>query len=364
MKYITDIGKISGLSEKEKTNLKKVTDKYEFKVNDYYLSLIDWKNKKDPIRRIVIPELLEMDRWGSYDPSKEKSNLVMPGMQHKYRSTALLLVSGTCGSICRFCFRKRIFIKKGEAGCVDINKAAAYIKKHKEITNVLLTGGDPLMLPTRKLSEIIGKLRKVKTAQIIRIGTKMPAYNPDRILKDPSFAAMVRKYSEDERKIYFMVHFNHPRELTPKAIKALNVLIRAGAIMANQTPLLRGINDNVETLARLLRKLSFMGVPPYYVFQCRPTLANKDFAVPVEEGYRIFEKAKSHCSGLAKRAKFVMSHATGKIEVVGLTEDRIFFKYHRAKLESNSSKFVIAKRNPKAYWFDDYKELIRESRLE
>ena len=225
---------------------------------------------------------------------------------------------------------------------MNIDKAAAYIKKHKEITNVLLTGGDPLMLPTKKLSEIIGKLRKIKTVQIIRIGTKMPAYNPDRILKDPSFAAMVRKYSEDERKIYFMVHFNHPRELTPKAIKAVNVLIRAGAIMANQTPLLRGINDNVQTMAQLLRNF-LLWACRLIMFQCRPTLANKDLPVGKDTG---FSKKQNHTVGPCQRAKFVMSHASGKIEVVGLTEDRIFL--NTTGLENRQLQIHNSKAQPQS----------------
>jgi len=287
----------------------------------------------------------------------------MPGLQHKYDSTALFLVSNVCGCICRYCFRKRIFINKNEEVVFDLDKALDYIGSHKEINNVLLTGGDPLMLPTEKLDYVLGKLRSFDHVKIIRIGSKMPAFNPRRIIDDPSLIEMTKKYSLNDRKIYYIVHFNHVNELTETAVKALNMLMKAGAILCNQTPLIRGVNDNPNDLGALFNKLSYIGVPPYYVFQCRPTLANKDFAVPVEEGYKIFEKARSKGSGLAKRARFTMSHSTGKIEIVGLTEKEIFFKYHRAEDNEDASRFMMYKRNPDAYWLDDYDDKMRDEKL-
>lgn len=155
-----------------------------------------------------------------------------------------------------------------------------------------------------------------------------------------------------------MTQFNHPREITDVAIEAINLLKEAGTELANQTPLIRGINDSPETLAELFRKLSFIGVPPYYVFQCRPTKGNKAYSVPIEEGYEIFRKATAMVSGLAKRARFAMSHMTGKIEVVGLDDEHIYMKYHRAAKPENYNKFLILKRNPEAYWLDDYEETL------
>jgi L-lysine 2,3-aminomutase len=152
----------------------------------------------------------------------------------------------------------------------------------------------------------------------------------------------------------------HPRELTEPAVNAVTLLQKAGAIIANQTPLLRGINDNPHILAELLAKLSFVGAAPYYIFQCRPALGNKAYTVPIEEGYEIVEQAKSLVSGLGKRVRFVMSHSTGKIEIVGKTEDRVYFKYHRAATDADSGRFMVFKSNPKAYWFDDYNEVIRD----
>ncbi|TVQ20291.1 MAG: KamA family radical SAM protein [Spirochaetaceae bacterium] len=362
--FYTDIRQVPELCESERKELERVTRKYEFKASRYYLSLIDWNDPADPLRQIVIPSLTELSPWGRLDASKESKYTVMPGLQHKYNSTALLLVSDTCACICRYCFRKRIFRADYGEKVRDLEAALGYIAAHPEINNVLLTGGDPLMLAPKKLGAIMERLRGVDHVRIIRIGTKVPAYLPSRIVDNPGFAEAIRRASTSERRVYCIVHFNHERELTDTALTALDVLLQSGAILANQTPLLRGVNDDPLVLANLFNRLSYIGVPPYYVFQCRPTLANKDFAVPVEEGYTIFEEAKSRCSGLAKRARFVMSHETGKIEVVGMTESEVFLKYLRAECDRDSSRFVVMKRNPAAYWYDDYGEPVAEQYLE
>ena len=240
----------------------------------------------------------------------------------------------------------------------DIPAAMQYIREHREITNVLLSGGDPLSLSTRKLKKIIHQLRRIEHVGIIRLGTKMPAYNPYRILNDRHLIKMIHKYSTPEKRIYVITHFDHPRELTQPARKAITLLYKAGAIMANQTPLIRGINDEPFVLAELFRTLSFAGISPYYVFQCRPTTGNKPYAVPIEEGYEIFECAKSMVSGLAKTANYIMSHTTGKILVAGKTDDQIFFKYHRTADDADNSQIIVAAGNPQAYWFEDYPELV------
>jgi KamA family protein len=340
------------------SRLNVVTEKFAFRVNEYYASLIDWNNPDDPIRRLIIPSEHEAEEWGRIDASNEKDYTRIPGLQHKYNTTCLLLVSGECGGLCRYCFRKRIFAKANDEVLKDVFSAIGYIREHTEITNVLLTGGDPLMLATPKLEEIISKLTTIEHVRIIRIGSKMTAFNPHRIIDDPSLMAMIAKYSSRQHKIYIINHFDHPREITEAAVQAVGLLQKAGAILCNQTPLIRGINHHPKTLAKLFRELSFIGVPPYYVFQCRPAFGNKDYAIPIEEGYEIFEQAKSMVSGLAKRAKFVMSHATGKIEIVGRTADQIYFKYHRAANDVDSGRFMVFKSNPQAYWLDDYAEMV------
>jgi len=359
-KYLTRLEQIPQLSQGEINRLEEVNDKFVFRTNDYYQSLIDWDDPEDPIRRIVMPDVQELDDWGQLDASDEESYTVAKGLEHKYDSTALLLVNEVCAAYCRFCFRKRLFMDENEEVTKDVSDGLEYIRTHKEISNVLLTGGDPLIMSTSKLEPIIQKIREVDHVNIIRIGTKIPAFNPMRIYNDPSLEAMFRKYSTPEKRIYVMAHFNHPRELTPEAVRGINFLLNAGAIVVNQTPMIAGVNDDPDVLAEMFNKLSYIGVPPYYVFQCRPTLGNRIYVTPIEEAFEIFETARTRCSGLAKRARFVMSHATGKIEVVGLTERYIYFKYLRSPIEDNDAKFMVYKRDPDAYWFDDYKELVDE----
>ncbi len=360
MKHLTRIEQLEQLSEQEKTRLKKVAETFSFRSNDYYLSLINWDDPDDPIRTIIIPHLQELEKWGRLDPSDEESYTIIPGLEHKYNSTALLLISNVCEGICRYCFRKRVFIDKQSTYLRDTAAAMQYITEHKEITNVLLTGGDPLVLKTSKIENIIRQLREIEHVQIIRIGTKIPAFNPYRIIEDPALLEMISKYTTEEKKIYIMTHFVHPRELTDVAIKCVNLLQKTGALLANQTPLIRGVNSNPEVLAELLGKLSFIGAIPYYIFQCRPAMGNKAYSVPIEKGYEIVEQAKSQVSGLAKRARYTMSHTTGKIEILGKTKDFVYFKYHRAADDQDSGRFLVFKSNPNAYWFDDYDEVVHD----
>ena len=360
IKHFTKVEQLEQLSEQQHAELKKVTDKFAFRSNDYYLSLIDWDDPKDPIRRIVIPSIEELEEWGKLDPSNEKAYTVMPGLQHKYHSVAVFLATNKCEGVCRYCFRKRLFIESETEYLQDWDAAYQYVSEHPEITNVLLTGGDVLMLTTSKLEDIFARLREIAHVQIIRLGTRIPSYNPYRIVDDPALLKAIEKYSTDKKKIYVMTHFVHPRELTDIAVEGVNLLQRAGAKLANQTPLIRGLNDDPKVLAELLDKLSFIGAIPYYIFQCRPAIGNKAYTVPVEEGYEIVEQAKAHVSGLAKRARYTMSHSSGKIEIVGKTKDYVYFKYHRAFRDEDSGRFMVFKSNPNAYWFDDYDELVED----
>jgi len=364
VKYLTRLEQLTQLSDQQRQELEQVTSKFAFRCNDYYLSLIDFNDPDDHIGKIVLPQVQELNEWGRLDPSDEQSFTVLPGVEHKYNSTVLLLVSNVCEGICRYCFRKRVFVDERSECLQELPAAMDYIQNHKEITNVLMTGGDPLSLKTSKLEDIISRLRDIEHVQIIRIGTKVPAFNPYRIVDDPDFLKMIETYSTQDKRIYIMTHFVHPRELTDVAVKSVHLLIKAGVVAANQTPLIRGVNDDPEVLAELFAKLSFIGVPPYYVFQCRPALGNKAYTIPVEEGYGIFECARAMVSGLAKRARFVMSHSTGKIEVIGKAANTIFFKYHRAAEDADSSLFLSFRSNPQAYWFDDYEETMADYPLD
>ena len=355
-KYLTRIDQIAELSDSEKEKLRPVGDKYVFRTNDYYQGLINWDDPDDPIRRLVVPREQELDEWGRLDASYEELYTKVPGLEHKYRDTALLLVNDVCGAYCRFCFRKRLFMNDNDEVVKDVSHGLEYIRAHPEISNVLLTGGDPLIMSTSKLEPVIAKLRDIAHIKIIRIGTKMPAFNPYRILNDPSLGKMIETYSTTKARIYIMAHFNHPVELTDVARQGLDILHKHGAILINQTPMIKGVNDSVETMLSLFNELSYLGVPPYYVFQCRPTEGNKEYSLPLEEAYQIFLEAQNQSSGLAKRARFSMSHMTGKIEVVGLADSHVIFRYHRAADPKDTGRVMLFRRNPAAHWFDDYEE--------
>ncbi|MBW4082647.1 KamA family radical SAM protein [Paenibacillus sp. S150] len=352
VRYITDINKLPMLSETEKAKLKPITDKFVFRANDYYLSLINWEDPADPLRKLILPGEGELKEYGRWDASDEDSNYVVPGCQHKYGTTALLIVSEVCGAYCRYCFRKRLFRNDVKEATSDVTPGLEYIAAHPEINNVLLTGGDSLILSTPKLRSIIERLRAIEHVRIIRLGSKIPVFNPMRIYEDVALLDMIRTYSTEEKRIYIMAHINHPREITAQAAKAFAALHQAGAILVNQTPVLRGINDDPAVLGELLDRLSWAGVTPYYFFVNRPIAGNREFVLPLSRVYRIVEQAKARTSGLGKRVRLSMSHSSGKIEILAIEQGKAYLKYHQSR-DQKYGKFMMLDCPEEAEWFDD-----------
>jgi KamA family protein len=327
---------------------------FPFLSNEYYLSLMNPDDPTDPIRKIILPDAQELSNKGSLDPSGEESYTVIPGLQHKYQQTALLLVNNQCAGICRFCFRKRFFAGASPPPTCNICRAADYLQEKPEVTNVLLSGGDPLLLAPSKLDTILTKIREVSHISMIRIGSKLPAYDPGRIVDNTDLTEVMKKHSTIDRKLYIVSHFNHPIEITDLSRSAIARMKSAGVEMINQTPMIRGVNDDPVTLSTLLKKLATIGVSPYYVFQCRPTSGNRHLTVPVERGLQIFHEAQVQCSGLAKRARFIMSHKSGKVEIVRKTHKHIYMKYHQAASPDEINSMLVYRPNPEARWLDDY----------
>jgi len=351
-KYIINIDNIKQIPVAERKKLKKITDKFVFRVNDYYLSLIDWNNPNDPIRKLVIPSESELLEYGRWDASDEDTNYVVPGCQHKYRTTALLICSEVCGAYCRYCFRKRLFRNDVKEAMSDVDPGLDYIERTPEINNVLLTGGDPLILSTTKLRYIIERLRAIDHVKIIRIGSKLPVFNPMRIYEDKELLALISEYSTPEKRIYIMAHINHPVEITDEARRGFQALHDAGAIVVNQTPVLKGINDDPNVLGELLNKLSWAGVTPYYFFVNRPVAGNRDFVLTLEEVYNIVEQAKAKTSGLGKRVRLSMSHTSGKVEILAIENGKAYLKYHQSR-DGEYGKFMVLDCPKDAAWFDD-----------
>ncbi|KIL36919.1 radical SAM protein [Cohnella kolymensis] len=352
VRYTTNVDELPGLTADEKASLKHVTEKFVFRLNDYYLKLIDWSDPNDPIRRLVIPNVNELREYGRWDASDEDTNYVVKGCQHKYGTTALLLVSEVCGAYCRFCFRKRLFREDVKEAMPDVQQGLDYIAKTPEINNVLLTGGDPLILATGKLRNILEALRSIEHVQIIRIGSKMPVFNPMRIYEDQQLLDVIRTHSTQDKRIYIMAHVNHPREITAEAMQCFKALYDAGAIVVNQTPILKGINDDPVVLGELLDKLSWAGVTPYYFFVNRPVAGNSGFVLPLEEVYRIVEEAKARTSGLGKRVRLCMSHTSGKLEILSIDSGKAYLKYHQSR-DGDYGKLMILDCPKEATWFDE-----------
>jgi KamA family protein len=362
VKYIRSLEQVEQLSAEEKRRLEPVAEEYVFRANDYYLNLIDWDDPRDPIRHLIMPHENELLEWGRLDASNEQAVTVAHGVQHKYHDTVLLLCNEVCGAYCRYCFRKRLFMDDNDETSNDISAGLAYIADHPEVNNVLLTGGDPLLMSTRRLREILAGLRKIPHVKIIRIGTKMPAFNPFRVLDDDELQAAFREYSTPQQRIYLMAHFDHPRELTDAAVDGIDACLRSGLICVNQCPLIKGVNDDAGVLAEMYQKLSYIGCPPYYLFQGRPTAGNEPFELPIVAGWKIFQQALARGSGLARRARFCMSHASGKIEILAVDEQHIYTRYHQAKDVRNLGRLRIYHRDDNADWLDQLRPLETGSR--
>lgn len=352
VKYIRDIDKVEAMPAEVRAELRPVTEEYVFRANDYYLGLIDWDDPDDPIRQLIIPRQEELNDWGQLDASNEQSVTVARGVQHKYTDTVLLLCNEVCGAYCRYCFRKRLFMNDNDEVTNDVSAGIEYIRNHPEVNNVLLTGGDPLLMSTRRIREILTALRTIDHVKIIRFGSKMPAFDPWRIVNDEELQDTFCEFSLPDKRIYLMCHFDHPRELTPEAANGIAKALECGLICINQNPLIRGINDNADVLAEMYERLSFMGCPPYYLFQGRPTAGNEPYEVPLVEGWHIFQDALRQGSGLARRARYCMSHETGKVEVLAIDEQFIYLRYHQAKDVNNIGRFFICHRDDEAYWLD------------
>jgi lysine 2,3-aminomutase len=343
-----------GLSPGETEQLEKVVQIHPMRISPYYFSLINWSDPDDPIRKMAIPSRGELDLAGVYDTSGEAENTKMPGLQHKYAETALILATNRCAVYCRHCFRKRLVGLPTEEIVKRFEDAAEYIENHTEINNVLVSGGDPLVLSNKVIGTFLKLLTNIDHLSFIRFGSRTPVTLPSRF-SDPELLALFKKYSRIDKRLYIVTQFNHPREITLQSVSAVNKILNAGVLISNQTVLLKGVNDNPKTLSTLMNKLVSIGVAPYYVFQCRPVKRVKHhFQVPICEGVRIVEKAKAKCDGHSKRFKYVMSHRTGKIEILGIMNGEIYFKYHEAKDRKNLGVMFKRRVDERAGWLDDF----------
>jgi len=335
---ITDIDQLTQfipLPLEEQTNLKLVTMRYPLSVTPYYLSLIDPDDPGDPIRKQAIPSILEMTMasLGAEDPLGEKEDSVVPGLVHRYPDRVLMVLTDICPMLCRHCTRKREWqhgrwVRTNN----EIEAMLEYLRRNDSIRDVIISGGDPLTLSTSHLESIISKVRSIRHVEIIRIGTRFPVVLPQRI--DSELCAMLSKYSP----IWLNTHFNHPREITLEAAEACDRLLRSGIPINNQSVLLRGVNDTVETMLRLCQDLLRIKVRPYYLFQCDEVQGTEHLRTPVEVGIKIIEGMRGYTSGLAVPTFVVdLPHGGGKVPlqpdyVVSQTENELVLRNYEGRL--------------------------------
>ncbi len=273
--------------------LQEVTRNFRFGITPYYLCLSDPADPHDPIARQSLPAIEEYlyRNTGEDDPLHEEHSGI-PGLTHRYPDRVLLVISNTCAMYCRHCTRKRI-MGEGAVRPVDLDRMIDYIKSHTEIRDVIVSGGDPLMLSTSRLEEVLSRVRAIPHVQIIRIGSRVPCVLPQRI--DAELCGMLSKY----HPLWINVQFNHPRECTPEATRACDMLLRAGIPLNNQSVLLRGVNDDAETMRALIHGLLRMRVRPYYLFQCDPVRGSEHFRTSIAKGISLLEQLRGHTSGLS-----------------------------------------------------------------
>ncbi|MBL8016679.1 MAG: KamA family radical SAM protein [Ignavibacteria bacterium] len=270
----------------------RLDDFFQARINPYYLSLIRYPG--DPIWLQAVPDEVELyDIDAPEDPLNEDEMSPVPNITHRYPDRALFLTTSQCGLYCRFCTRKRKVGDSSKINMKELEAAFQYLEQHTEINDVILSGGDPLMLTDVMLEKVLARLRQIPHIQIIRLGTKMPCVLPQRIT--PQLCDMLKKY----HPIYVNTHFNHPWEITPESTKACTMLVDAGVPVGCQTVLLKGVNDDPEVMRDLMKKLLAMRVRPYYIYQADLTKGANHFRTPIDVGLEIMDNLRGHISGLA-----------------------------------------------------------------
>ena len=291
---LEELKKYIELTPAEEEGVKKSLATLRMAITPYYLSLIDPNNPSCPIRRQAIPTAAEVHQSPAdlLDPLHEDEDSPVPGLTHRYPDRVLFLITDMCSMYCRHCTRRRF---AGQHDCEStqdrIQAAIDYIARTPQVRDVLLSGGDALMVGDKMLESIIQRLRAIPHVEIIRLGTRTPVVCPQRITDD--LVNMLKKY----HPIWLNTHFNHPNEVTEESMAACARLADAGIPLGNQTVLLRGVNDDTEIMKQLVHDLVRMRVRPYYIYQCDLSMGLEHFRTPISKGIEIIENLRGHTSG-------------------------------------------------------------------
>src|SRR5436309_2276732 len=311
---------------------------YKLAIPPYYFSLINPADANDPIRLQSVTSPLEAENPSGFeleDPLEEDKDAPVPGLTHRYPDRALVVTTHVCTMYCRFCTRKRATMVRGGWDAVSRNdeRMIDYIRDHSEIRDVIVSGGDPLTLPVGKLRFFLESLAAIKHVDVIRIGTRVPVTLPQKLFDQDLIDLLA-----SAEKVWIQTHFNHPREITPEAARVCKALLRAGMPVNNQSVLLRGVNDSVETMRKLMRALLRIKVRPYYIFHCDPVIGAGHFRTSVWKGLEIMEGLRGHMSGLGIPTYVVDSpHGGGKIPLmpnylVSASDDAVVLRNYEGML--------------------------------
>ncbi|MBU0942891.1 MAG: KamA family radical SAM protein [Proteobacteria bacterium] len=347
------------LSEEQKHSMKEVLDTHPMNIPRYYLSLINPDDPQDPIRKMAIPtseELVVAGQMGETtgDPYGDDKHNKGNGILHKYPYSALIVATEYCSMYCRHCFRKRLVGLPNDKTVENFQNAAKYIAEHKEITNVIISGGDPMMLPTEVISKMLEVLKDIDHVNYVRIGTRTPVVYPLRYFDD-ELIEVLRNFNQ-YKTLYIPTHFNHANEITDLSKEAVMRIRSAGITVNNQTVFLKGINDSVEELENLMNGLVRIGVTPYYLYQCMPvSRVRHHFQVPLKRGVDIVAETKRSLDGYAKRFKFIMGHDIGKIEICGRKDDVLVMSqiHSRPEHPEEASRIFMGHLTENAGWLED-----------
>lgn len=296
VKTIGELSRFLKLSDNEIRPEQIIHNTLPLRITPYYLSLLDKYNAEQPIRKSVVPVFDEfmVSPGEASDPLAEGNHSPVPNVVHRYPDRVLFLATGFCSTYCRYCTRSHMVAKdKCHIGIKAWEPGLQYVQEHPEIRDVLISGGDPLTMSDQQIEYLLARLRSIEHVEIIRIGTKVPAVLPQRITR--SLVNIFRKY----HPLYISIHFTHPDEITPEAKEACDRLANAGIPLGSQTVLLKGINDDVTVMKKLMHGLLKIRVRPYYLYQCDPILGSAHFRTPIEKGLEIIRGLRGHTTGYA-----------------------------------------------------------------
>lgn len=326
---------LAGQKVKVDPRLNDVIAKYPMRVNTYYLGLIEKMN--DSIWKQAIPDVEELEHYMDLteDPLDEEGDIPLGGPRtvvHRYPDRVLLLVSNECAMYCRFCTRKRkVGDDRKNPSIEDIRKGIEYVATHEDIRDVLISGGDPLLISNNRLDDILGMLSEIKHLELIRIGTRVPCVWPQKIIEDKELIDVLRKHMPQSLKapqLYINTHFNHPNEITEESFNAIKILRELGIPLQNQTVLLRGVNDDTDVMRDLVHALGKMGVKPYYLYYADLVEGTGHFRTAVYKGKQICRDLCGSTTGFLRPVYVVDAQGgRGKVPVDlgysdGISEDK------------------------------------------